>query len=317
MKTCYRFFNFMLLAFTLLAFLATPWLPAAEKDAAEKSKADQAQARKLGPYLRLTLDDDKEPATLDTAIVSFVKNRDDGGKVQVDLIGAIHVADKSYFEALNKRFKKYDAVLYELVAPENANVPQPGRGSGSAIGGLQVGMTAMLELAFQLDHIDYAAKNLVHADMTPDEFSATMKKRNESFLGMFARMMGRSFAQQAKDPVGSGDLQVLAAMLAEDRAFRLKRIMAQQFANMEGELAPFGGPQGSTIITERNKKALTVLARELEAGRKKVAIFYGAGHLADFEERLIDEFGMKRGKTKWLQAWSLARKDKPQEPKAD
>ena len=85
-------------------------------------------------------------------------------------MGAIHIGDKTYYEELNRRFRRYDAVLYELVAPREANVPQPGQCPGTAVGGVQVGMKSLLALAFQLDCIDYAAKNMVHADMSPEEF---------------------------------------------------------------------------------------------------------------------------------------------------
>ena len=62
---------------------------------------------------------------------------------------------------------------------------------------------------------------------------------------------------------------------------------------------------GSVILTERNKVALEVLKKRLEKGDKKIGIFYGAAHLADMEERLIGEFGLKKGKTVWNDAWSM------------
>ena len=70
----------------------------------------------------------------------------------------------------------------------------------------------------------------------------------------------------------------------------------------------FDGPEGSTIITERNKKAFEVLDKQLKDGKKNVAVFYGAGHLPDMEKRLAADFGLKREGEKWLTAWSLERK---------
>ena len=100
---------------------------------------------------------------------------------------------------------------------------------------------------------------------------------------------------------------MLMALFARDRQLRLKRIMAEQMADTEGALAAIGGADGgSTIISERNKKALAVLARELDTGKKKLAIFYGAAHLGDFEKRLIEEQGYQRGDERWLSAWSLS-----------
>jgi hypothetical protein len=66
------------------------------------------------------------------------------------------------------------------------------------------------------------------------------------------------------------------------------------------------GPQGSTLITERNKVALKKLSEQIAAGKKRIAIFYGAGHLKDMQQRLIDEFHLKSSGQEWLTAWNLA-----------
>ena len=300
----------------LLSLMAGSWAGASppEPDAKKDSSKD------ANKYVRLSQDEDKKPLALQTVIVSFTAAGDQQRGVQVDLIGAIHIGDKAYYEELNRRFRGYDAVLYELVAREEANVPQPGQSSGSFVGGMQVGMKSLLGLEYQLDCIDYARKNLVHADMSPEEFEATMKSRKESFAGMFFRMLGRAMAEQADDPFGTSDFQLMTAMFAKDRSYRLKLVMAKQFANMEGEISMFDGPDGSTIITERNKKAFEVLRREIAKGRKKVAVFYGAGHLPDMQRRLEQDFGMQQTGTDWVTAWSLApaRDSAPQpEPKPE
>ncbi len=256
-------------------------------------------------FVRLRTGENKVPMALETAIISFAATDDQHHGVQVDLVGAIHIADKAYYEELNRRFRGYDAVLYELVAREDANVPRAGQSPGSAVGGMQVGMKSLLQLDYQLDCIDYGQKNMVHADMSPEEFAATMKRRNESFAGMFFRLLGRSMAEQADDPLGTSDLQIVAALFAPDRARRLKLLMAKEFANLEGEISIFDGPEGSAIITERNKKAFEVLTREIGKGRKKLAVFYGAGHLPDMQRRLQENFGMRRTGTEWIPAWSL------------
>ncbi len=273
----------------------------------QKQEAEEKPKEKEEEYVRLTRNSDDQPLALQTAIVSM-SPKTGNTAASVDLIGAIHVADKSYYDQLNRRFRKYDAVLYELVAPKEANIPERGEGPGSMVGGMQVGVKSLLGLEFQLDWINYRRKNMVHADMSPEEFRNTMKARNESFMGMFFRMMGRAMAEQADSPAGSSDWQILAAMFAPDRSYRLKLIMAEEFADMEGQINMFDGPDGSTIITERNKKALVVLRRELDSGKQKLAIFYGAGHLPDLRKRLEEDFGFQIRKTTWVDAWSLSKK---------
>ena len=82
--------------------------------------------------------------------------------------------------------------------------------------------------------------------------------------------------------------------------------MAGQMEDMEGAMGVLDGPKGSAIITERNKAALKVLGDEIIDGKKKLAIFYGAGHLADMQKRIHEGFGLEQtGKTEWLEAWNL------------
>jgi len=56
--------------------------------------------------------------------------------------------------------------------------------------------------------------------------------------------------------------------------------MAKQFESMESMMVSFSGPDGSTLITERNKRALEVLRQQQAAGKRKLAIFYGAARYA-------------------------------------
>jgi len=171
-------------------------------------------------------------------------------------------------------------------------------------------MTGILELEFQLRGINYSRKNMVHADMSPDEFSNSMRRRGESFWTIFSRAMGYAIARQSKDPSGTGDAKMLMALFDKNRALALKRVMAEQFEDLEGSLQVFDGPDGSTLITDRNKVAMKVLRREIAAGKRKIAIFYGAGHMPDFEERLREELGLTRMSTRWLVAWDLKPKAK-------
>lgn len=269
--------------------------------------AEPPEAGQKGRFLRLARGDDESPTALEAAIVRHAPpaGRSRSGST-VDLISAVHVADRKYYEQLNRLFQDYDAVLYELVAPEGTRIPKGGpEVYKSPVSKLQNLMTDFLELEFQLRGIDYTRPNLVHADMTAEQFVQSMRQRGESMLKVFLRIMGYAFSQQAKSPGGSGDLRLLWAFFDKNRALAIKRIMAEQFEDMEGSLAAINGPEGSTLITERNKVALEVLRQQLDAGKRKVAIFYGAGHMPDFQQRLHNDFGMVPIGTRWLAAWNL------------
>ena len=82
------------------------------------------------------------------------------------------------------KHKSYDAMLYELVADPTANKPdkRAERGGFNPLGALQTGMKDVLDLKFQLDEVDYRPANFVHADMSPEEFLASMAKKRREFL---------------------------------------------------------------------------------------------------------------------------------------
>jgi hypothetical protein len=289
-------------------------------------KADAASAVEETPleYVRIRRNDRKLAVALETSVIRFGESTR-YPNVTIDLIGAIHLGEEQYYKQLNDQFSEYDVLLYEAVMPEEA-VNQgfrPGRAKGSgrslsvedewtdakvglqAISVLQLGMKDALGLEFQLSGIDYNAKNFVHADMTQEEFEASMARRGESFSEMLVREMGKAAAQQQdKNPIAQ-QMDLMFSMLSSDRVYRVRRIAAVELAKAN-EGTAFAGEDGtSTIITERNIKALQVLTRQLNSGKKRIGIFYGAGHFPDMEKRVVEEFGFKRLSEEWLTAWQL------------
>ena len=281
-----------------VAGVLCPSLAPAQQQAKPKTKPSE------NPYLRIQFDDQDQPVAMQTSVVTF-ESADRPG-VRVDLIGAVHVADEDYFARLNKIFQNYEAVLYELVAPENHNIPRGGK-SQHPVGQMQQTMKQWLDLAYQLEEVDYTKENFVHADMSPTEFSRVMKQRGESFFQMMMRAMGAALAKQTAAR-RSTDFELMFAFGASDRSLRLKRIMSTQFEDLEASMKAIEGENGSTIIGQRNKKALDVLEKELAKGSKQIAIFYGAGHMQDMEERLAKRLSFQRSEQpiRWLTAWDMS-----------
>lgn len=261
----------------------------------------------------------------------------------VDLVSAIHIGDMAYYDGLNDRFKEYEAVLYELVAEKGTKVPK-GRGTSNAnpLGALQNGMGSLLELEHQLEQIDYTQKNFIHADLSPEELWQTMRDRDESLLKMYMDMLKAAEAQRLKKQrvkkqqakaknQGNGDftsqlleiassalpaglqiseaeVDIVKAFMSDDRARGLKVALAKQFLDVEAITAVLSGPDGSTLISGRNKRALDVLESQLAAGKAKLAIFYGAGHYPDMDERLAKRFKLVPVSVEWFDTWDLREK---------
>ncbi|MFM8539697.1 MAG: hypothetical protein ACKOES_16755, partial [Planctomycetaceae bacterium] len=105
--------------------------------------------------------------------------------------------------------------------------------------------------------------------------------------------------------VGFGEMLGLLFGGGPERQVRLRRIMAEQFTDMDVLTAAFGGEDGSTLITDRNTAALEVLRARIARGDRRIAIFYGAAHMDDFDRRLRRDFGVQPRDTAWLEAWDL------------
>lgn len=291
MRCCFTF---------LAAFLTLFAYPTHGRAEIADTKAQQEQ------YVRVSQTEQGQPKNLETAIVRFEGTpKTDFAGITVDLVGVVHIGGGDYYAQLDRRLAEYDVVLYELVAPDGTRIrPEDLAGRRSLIASMQSGMRDVLKLEYQLERINYLAENFRHADMSPEEFAEDMARRGDSLPKMIARLFGASLAMQASGK--SNDLDLIRAFFSKDRPVMLRRAMAAQLADMEMLNLGLDDADGeNTIIKGRNAKAMRILAEEVQAGQKNIAIFYGAGHLPDMAERLRTEFAMKASDTIWLPAWNL------------
>jgi hypothetical protein len=227
---------------------------------------------------------------LETGIVSYRKESADGGPIEVDLVAAVHIADGRYYRDLQKRFRSYDRLLYEMLKPKGVE-PVRGERPDNLLSFFQRALKDVLQLEFQLDGIDYLEKNFVHADLDPETFFRLQRERGESLLTLLFNALRAELERQAagKSSQEASLLELLAAFTGGDAPRSLKLIFARQLEDMEYILAGFEGPgRGeSVIVSERNKVALKVLEEVVASGHRKIGIFYGAAHMPDLERRLL------------------------------
>lgn len=247
---------------------------------------------------------------LDTAITTYRK-----GDVEVVLYGAVHIADEAVYQALNDRFTTCDALLYELVGPADYRPSKDaGERGSSPVSMLQQALKNSMQLSFQLDAIDYSPANFVHADMTPEEFEESMNERGESLLSIMVDMMlagmqrQRELADEGEAPAAV-ELDLVKAFRSGEGRHAMRMMFAEQMQQIE--VMAVGGKDGSTLLEGRNEKCLQVLQQELEKGRKRIGIYYGAAHLPHMERRLVQDFGFERSGQEWLVAWDCAKRADP------
>jgi hypothetical protein len=135
------------------------------------------------------------------------------------------------------------------------------------------------------------------------------EQRDEGFLRLFIRAYKSELSRQKRgEKTMSAEVtpfHLLAALKAgPDRARQLKLLFAKQLGDIEGQMQMFEGPNGSVIITERNRRAFEVLEEQIAAGKKNIGVFYGAGHFPDMEKRLA-AMGFKKVGQTWRTAWDM------------
>lgn len=264
-------------------------------------------------FIRIRKDADGTARAMDTSVVRFVPF-DDGNPVEyVDLVGVVHVGERAYFDAINKVLGQYDVVLFELAHKDDPRERMRTRGRGSnPFSMLNPGK--MLGLASQLDHIDYQRDHFVHADTSLID---AMERRGDDFITVFAGLMAdmrRQSNLDARDRARSGESAApanpfggLLGFGSMDRG-SLKRQMAEQLASQGMDGLAGLTTLNSLLITERNKVAMARLHEQVAKGKKRIAIFYGAGHMRDFTVRLVVDRGLRPRKIAWMEAWDLREK---------
>jgi hypothetical protein len=269
----------------------------------------------LPPVLRITTSPTSKARHLEVPLLHYTKGSRLKDQVVVDFVGAVHLGEKSYYGDLNKRFTSYDAVLFELVS-DGTNLPGMSEGHrDSILGTVQRALSDLLGLSFQLDEVNYRAKNFIHADLSPEELSESMKARGESLPQLLMKLIKLStdpeilkafeekgFKENSLEGVNPL-LILLRGPTPEDR-IKIRRFMAQGLIGSDAVFKELEGEGGFSLITDRNSEVMAVLNREAALGKRKLAIFYGVGHLPDLHKRLTDQ-GYQLAKVEWLTAWNM------------
>lgn len=249
-----------------------------------------------GDFIRV--DQDERESRLQTALASY-----EHGDVKVDLIGAVHIADEAYYRALNETFKGYEGVLFEMIGGERLGEQAPmeelaaGDDDASALTKAYDKAAKFLALTGQMEHIDYTARNFIHADLTAAEFQTKQAERKETLL----RFMVKAALVEQDPKSQPNSFRLLKAFVARDPDLVKMEIVGSLGAG-DDQVAMFTGE--TVIIGDRNQRCMEVLDREIAAGKRKLGIFYGAAHFPDMEKLLLDR-GFKPTGTVWRTAWNI------------
>ena len=264
-----------------------------------------------GQFIRFAEASQDWHGSLQTSVRRY---RSDYG-VELDLVAAVHVADKRYYHNLNAYFAARDLVLYELVTDGNSidSTRSMSESGLSVVGWLQVTAASMLGLRFQLDEIAYGASNFRHADLSVSELQAILAAKQENFFTLFVAMASAQLAseQQARIrdnlPASSfTTMALLSALRSEDRSQAVKYLLGKELGR-SGSIAIDSAMESQlTLLGDRNEAALSALRDALDQGQARtISLFYGATQMAGLERVITGELGFELEERLWLVAWEI------------
>jgi len=322
----------------------------ADDTSTTKNSEDKINRRQPTRFIRVRYDEFNSPVALQTASAKYVLPGPDGkNQMEVVLEGVIHIGDRSYYREFNRRFRHYDAVLYELIAPPQKRIPNRDDKRPHPLRILQQISAEGLGFSSQINEIDYKAPNMVHSDLSPSELARIAIVRGDDqvtmLLEMFTDILRKtnirdyetrntqddvdtppeseasdpdSSDPDSSDPAPSGNetddtgdndespFKLSLRILADpEGAVKIRRLLASGFdksPSLESMLRP---SQLATLIEARNARALKVFQEQLDAGKRRIAFFWGAGHMADFERQLVLNYGVQPAGVIWRDAWDL------------
>ncbi|MHC5063977.1 MAG: hypothetical protein ACYTG5_08380 [Planctomycetota bacterium] len=259
----------------------------------------EAGAEPPGNYIRYQSPEDQQPGALFSGSTRWYQ---EDSETTLFVVGVLHIGELEYYQELQTGLDSCDLVLFEGVrsAEDDKEPSEEQLASMDLLMRLQLAMKDALDLTFQKDGIDYERDFWRNADM--------------DFASMQARMQELGTGLPTDNPLLRNLLDGVLRLLDPSQVRkhptivqRLRRTMGPtlQMANevMQG---PSFAKMGQVIIIERNAVVMDMLAEAIAEGPngRRIALFYGAGHLPDFDRRL-EELGWTYQGEGWHRAWNI------------
>jgi hypothetical protein len=243
----------------------------------------------------------------------------------IRLVGVTHLGTKEYYAGLQELLDREALVLFEGVGATNKEFLSTKEEGYS----LQPALAKALGLRFQLQAINYAGSNFVNSDLTMEELARVMagnpkeggagtsgtggSEGGDAALGELMSVMDGSSWAGVFVKFGVAFIETSPKLRAT-----VKLVLIETLGAMEGDLGDAQGLPPSmrrlmeVLIRERNSAVIRDTAKAVARSRASrrdrlgsVAIFYGAGHLADLEKRLCAELGYRPGADEWRTAFDV------------
>jgi hypothetical protein len=279
------------------------------------------------PYLR-AIDDESGGRVLQIASRTLASPKKDGPRVT--LLGVSHLGDAIYYEKIQKRLDSADLVLFEGVGFGD-KVSQKDEGNSNAVSEMQLSLARSMGLVFQLEAIRYDRAHFRNSDISSealltrleggslpprgkdgqtskDDGNGKSKKGNLQSKEFMKALSGNSFVLNF--------LGKALSFFGKDPKFRalMKLAIVETLSAIEGDvtrLAESSGPGMEKfmriLLEDRNAIVFRDLCKVLKGKNppSSIVVFYGAAHMPDLENRLVEKLGFQPKGDDWLAAFGV------------
>lgn len=277
--------------------------------------AQPASVDDVRPYLR-SLKNTNGVIALEVALRRLAPVRGRGADLW--LVAVTHVGTSNYYTALQDFLDGQPVVLFEAIRSGDG---PPVRHEGYS---LQADLARALGLTFQLDAINYERPHFRNSDLSLEQlarvFGGTTNEPAQPAPGSPPQTTGAvEFGALVQAMSGEGLLGGLArlgvSLLAASPRLQAatKVALIEVLGQLPNDLTQIAGlPPGlqqlMRVLVEERNEAVVRDTRAALARRPvpaSVAVFYGAGHMADLEYRLCRALGYQPVEDRWLKAFDV------------
>lgn len=290
------------------------------------------------PYMRVG-NPDRETVELQIALRKFRPANGEGPTVWLSAVS--HLGDTNYFAQLQQHLDEVGLVLFEGVGGPPPK-PEPDAGDDSkpnqkeVLGGVQTTMAESLGLVFQLEAIDYDRDNFQSSDMSLGQLRWLMMGGDEAELPPRNVPVFRAPTPKPKGEEGAakpnpeferlmqvmdgssvlgGIVDMTLRMIGSSPKLQaMTRLMfIETLGRLQGDLTQMQGLPPDmqelikVLIRSRNRIVLEDLKEAIQSDHPppSVSVFYGAGHMDDFEKRMRAELNYEPAGDVWLKAFDI------------
>jgi len=272
------------------------------------SRPDPALDAPPRPYLRQA--STNGVLSLEVCARSLIPIRGRGPTVW--LVGVTHLGERKYYAELQQFLDDQTLVLFEGIGATNGEFRSVQQDTYS----LQADIARSLGLAFQINAINYDRPHFRNSDLTlaqlADAFSKTERDQQPGRGGFNVEQLVD--LMEGEGLMGALARLATTVIAASPRLQAAAKVtMIEVFSSLPPDLkdspaVPTGlQPLLTVLIDERNKVVVHDLQKAMRSKPRpdSVALFYGAGHMADLEKRVRESLRYRPGDACWFTAFRV------------